>query len=176
MSRARRRRAPPPGDGIGPTRERWEKGDVEVLPQAIADEAGRPARPYRRIDLLGSLAKKGTITASMRQAGEDFHALFQYASLDALAAPDMARLPQGRRAPEMTERQLAARQKLWRALDAVGGLGSPAGSCLWHVVGAEFSIKDWALRQGWNGRPLAQEQASGVLVAALGTLQKWFGT
>jgi hypothetical protein len=176
VSRARRRGVPPQGDGAGPTRERWQKGDVEALATTIADEAGRPARPYRRIDLLGSLARKGTITAAMRQAGEDFHALFQRASLDPLRAPDMARVPHGHRAPELSESQEAARHRLWRALEAVGGLGSPAGSCLWHVVGAEFSIKDWALRQGWNGRPLAQEQASGVLVAALGTLQKWFGT
>jgi hypothetical protein len=163
------------GEGLGPTRERWQKGDVEAMSVAIADEAGRPARPYRRVDLLGSMARKGTISAEMRAAGEDFHALFQRASLDPLRAPDLARTPHGRRTLERSESQEAAREKLARAVTAVGGLASPAGSCLWHVVGCEHSIKDWALRQGWNGRPLGQEQASGVLVAALGTLTAWWG-
>jgi hypothetical protein len=162
-------------DGIAPTRERWQKGDVELMSAAIADEAGRPARPYRRVDLLGWMARKGTISAEMRQAGEDFHALFQHAALDPLRAPDLARMPHGRHLVERSEAQEAARQKLSRALTAVGGLASPAGSCLWYVVGCENSIKDWALRQGWNGRPIGQEQASGVLVAALGTLQAWWG-
>jgi len=162
-------------DGIAPTRERWQKGDVEIAPAAIADEAGRPSRPYRHVDLLGSLARKGKISAEMRQAGEDFHALFQRASLDPLRAPDLARTPRGSPRAERSDSQEAAREKLWRALTAVGGLASPAGSCLWYVVGCEHSIKDWALRQGWNGRAIGQEQASGVLVAALGTLQAWWG-
>jgi hypothetical protein len=171
----RARRSPPRADGIAPTRERWLKGDVEIMNAAIADEAGRPSRPYRRVDLLGWMARKGTISAEMRQAGEDFHALFQRAALDPLRAPDPARMPHGRHLVERSESQEAAREKLSRALAAVGGMASPAGSCLWHVVGGENSIKDWALRQGWNGRPLGQEQASGVLVAALGTLQAWWG-
>jgi hypothetical protein len=40
-----------------------------------------------------------------------------------------------------------------RALDALGGLGSPAGSYVWHVVGLQRSIREWGLRQGWGGRP-----------------------
>ena len=174
--RSARRKTPPRDDGAGPTRERWQKGDVEILAAAIADEGGRPSRPYRRVDLLGWLARKGTITPEMRQAGEDFHALFQRASLDPLRAPDLARTPHlGARRLDRSESQEAAREKLSRALAAVGGLSSPAGSCLWFVVGCENSIKDWALRQGWNGRAIGQEQASGVLVAALGTLQAWWG-
>jgi len=171
----RNRRAAAREDGIAPTRERWQKGDVERVSTAIADEAGRPARPYRRVDLLGWLARKGAITAEMRQAGEDFHALFMHAALDPLRAADPARMPRGNRTLERSENQEAAREKLARAIAAVGGLASPAGSCLWHVVGCESSIKDWALRQGWNGRPIGQEQASGVLVAALGTLTAWWG-
>ncbi len=171
----RGRRAPAHAGDIAPTRERWQKGDVERASATIADEAGRPARPYRRVDLLGWLARKGSITPEMRQAGEDFHALFQHAALDPLRAPDLARTPHGASQLSRTESQEASREKLSRALGAVGGLASPAGSCLWHVVGCEHSIKEWALRQGWNGRPVGQEQASGVLVAALGTLAAWWG-
>lgn len=33
--------------------------------------------------------------------------------------------------------------------DALGGLGSPGGSCVWHVVGVQGSIRERAMRQGW---------------------------
>jgi hypothetical protein len=35
--------------------------------------------------------------------------------------------------------------------NTLGGLGSPAGSCVWHVVGLQRSLREWALRQGWGG-------------------------
>jgi hypothetical protein len=47
---------------------------------------------------------------------------------------------------------------------ALGGLGSPAGSC-GHAVGLQRSIREWAMRQGWGGRPVRIEQAQGILVA-----------
>jgi hypothetical protein len=30
------------------------------------------------------------------------------------------------------------------------------------------SVREWAIRQGWGGRPVRREQAQGILVAALG--------
>ncbi len=65
----------------------------------------------------------------------------------------------------------AARTAVWRAIRALGGIASPAGSCLWHVVGWERSLKEWALEQGWAGRRVSQEAASGILIAALGALE-----
>jgi hypothetical protein len=46
---------------------------------------------------------------------------------------------------------------------------------LWHVLGWERSLKEWALEQGWSGRRVSQESASGILVAALGALEAHFG-
>lgn len=48
---------------------------------------------------------------------------------------------------------------------AVLSSGIPAGSCVWHVVGLQRSIREWAMRQGWGGRPVRAEQAHGILVA-----------
>lgn len=53
------------------------------------------------------------------------------------------------------------------ALQALGGLSSPAGSCVWHVVGLQRSVREWAIRQGWGGRPVDQKEAKGILLAAL---------
>jgi hypothetical protein len=60
-------------------------------------------------------------------------------------------------------------------MEALGGHVSPAGSCVWHVVGLQRSLREWAFRQGWGGRPVRQEQAQGILVAALGVLAAQFG-
>jgi hypothetical protein len=54
-------------------------------------------------------------------------------------------------------------------------MASPAGSCLWHVLGWELPVKEWALQQGWSGRRVSQETASGILIAALGALESHLG-
>jgi hypothetical protein len=59
--------------------------------------------------------------------------------------------------------------------EALGGISSPAGSCVWHVVGLQRSVREWAIRQCWGGRPVRQEQAQGNLVAALGMLAAHIG-
>jgi hypothetical protein len=55
-------------------------------------------------------------------------------------------------------------------IEALSGISSPAGPCVWHVIGLQRSVREWAFRQGWGGRPVRQEQAQGILVAALGVL------
>ena len=76
---------------------------------------------------------------------------------------------------DLTDTQVDARRRVGEALDALGGLGSPAGGCVWHVVGLQRSIREWAMRQGWGGRPVRVEQAQGILVAALGVLARHYG-
>jgi hypothetical protein len=159
--------------------ERLRHGPVELVPTVIADAAGRPARPHHAIDTLTMMERRGSITAGMRQAGEDFRRRFAQAQLDPLRALDVSRLSlgdkplrRGDHAPGL--RAEAARTAVWRAIRAVGGIASPAGSCLWHVVGWERSLKDWALEQGWAGRRVSQEAASGILIAALGALETHF--
>jgi hypothetical protein len=165
---------------VMPTPERRNHGVVERLERPIADESGRPARPYRAVDTLATMERRGSITAGMRQAGEDFRARFATAQLDPLRAADWSRLRVGissrfRAGDEPGLRIEGARDVVWRAILAVGGIGSPAGSCLWHVVGWERSLKEWALEQGWSGRRVSQEAASGILIAALGALEAHFG-
>ena len=159
----------------GPTAERRRKGDVERLERSIADEEGRPARPFRSVDTLARMLRRGSINAAMHQAGEDFRVVFAAAQLDGLRAPDLARVPQTLRDLEPTARQAEARKRVWQALKALGGIASPAGSCVWHVVGCEWTLRDWSLREGWGGRPLGEETAAGILVGALGVLQAHYG-
>jgi len=159
--------------------ERLRHGPVELVPAVIADADGRPARPYRAVDTLTLMERRGSITAGMRQAGEDFRQRFAIAQLDPLRALDLSRLSLGDKPTRRDDhapglRVEAARGAVWRAIGAVGGIASPAGSCLWHVVGWERSLKEWAQEQGWAGRRVSQEAASGILIAALGALEAHF--
>jgi hypothetical protein len=37
------------------------------------------------------------------------------------------------------------------------------------------SVHEWSMRLGWGGRPVRQEQAQGILIAALGVLAAHYG-
>jgi hypothetical protein len=139
------------------------------------DPEGRIVYHHRTVDTLGKMLKAGTITQEMHDAAKDFQAAFIVANLDPLRALPILRVPGTGRAPDLNDRQLHARRRVHQALQALGGLSSPAGSCVWHVVGLQRSSREWAMRQGWCGKPVRQEQAQGILVAALGVLAGHLG-
>ena len=134
------------------------------------DPDGRIVVHHRTVDTLGKMLRAGKITPEMHEAAQAFQANFIIAQLDTLRALPMLRVPGTGREPDQGERQLHAKRRVHDAMQALGGLSSPAGSCVWHVVGLQRSVREWAIRQGWGGRPVRQEQAQGILVAALGML------
>jgi hypothetical protein len=76
------------------------------------------------------------------------------------------RVPGTGREPDLNERQLHGRRPLAQGARGAGRLSSPAGSRVWHVVGVQRSVREWAIRQGWGGRSVRQEQAQGILMGA----------
>jgi len=139
------------------------------------DPDGRIVYHHRTVDTLGKMLRSGTIDQAMHDVARDFQAAFIVANLDPLRALPILRVPGTGREPELNERQLDARRRVHRALKALGGLSSPAGSCVWHVVGLQRSVHEWAIRQGWRGRPLERKAAVGILIASLGVLVAHFG-
>lgn len=135
------------------------------------DPDGRVVVHHRTVDTLGRMLRSGTINQAMYHAARDFQAAFAIANLDPIRAPSILRVPRPEHELELTERQIDARHRVHAAMEALGGINSPAGSCVWHVVGLQRSVREWAVRQGWNGRPIRQEQGQGILVAALGVLE-----
>jgi hypothetical protein len=127
-------------------------------------------RALRTVDTLGKMLRAVTIDQAMHDAAKDFQAAFIIAQLDQLRALPIVRVPGTGHEPDLSERQLYARRRLHEVLQALGGIGSPAGSCVWHVIGCQRSVREWAIRQGWGGRPVDQKEAKGVLVVALGVL------
>ena len=139
------------------------------------DPDGRIVYHHRTVDTLGKMLRTGTIDQAMYDAAKDFQAAFIIANLDPLRALPILRVPGTGREPELNERQLDARRRVHEAMAALGGISSPAGSCVWHVIGLQRSVREWAMRQGWGGRPVDQKAAQGILIAALGMLAEHFG-
>jgi hypothetical protein len=117
---------------VAPTRERQQRDRVERLDQQIADSSGAVARPYRAIDLLTIWERRGTITAEMHEAGETFRRLFASANLHPVRAVNFVavRAAIGGDCLDPALHILAARERIWRALCAVGGIASPGGSII----------------------------------------------
>jgi hypothetical protein len=140
------------------------------------DDEQRPADHFRTVDTLGLMLKNGTITPQMFDAGQQFSQDFARAFASGVASPKLDGLPGGTSPGQMmVERNAGAARAVRQALDAVGGISSPAGSALWFVAGLQLSIREWALRDGWNGRKLDKDEAKGILLAALGMLARYYG-
>jgi hypothetical protein len=56
-----------------------------------------------------------------------------------------------------------ARKHVGDAIEALGGQGSLVASCMWHIVGLEWSIRRWSKEHAG----VAHATGSGVLIAAL---------
>ena len=150
--------------------------DDVLEPVYEADPDGRPVVHHRTVDTLGIMLRAGTITKDMHDAARDFQAQFTIARFDAVRLHAASTRSAGRQSRgDLTDAQVDARRRVGAAMDALGGLGSPAGGCVWHVVGLQRSIREWAMRQGWGGRPIGEKQAQGILVAALGVLAGHYG-
>jgi hypothetical protein len=139
------------------------------------DPDGRIVYHHRTVDTLGKMLRAGSITPEMHDAAKDFQASFIIAQLDPVRALPILRVPGTGGERDPSERQLHARRQVHQAMAALGGISSPAGSCVWHVVGLQRSVREWAIRQGWGGRPVRQEQAQGILIASLGMLAVHYG-
>jgi hypothetical protein len=139
------------------------------------DPEGRIVVHHRVVDTLGRMLKAGTITHVMVDAGRTFERQFILAQLDPLRAPDVRRVPGNGREADPGDACLAARERVHRALRALGGHDAAPGSVAWQVLGCGCSLREWTLRRAWGGRQLRPEQATGVLIAALDLLAGHYG-
>lgn len=158
-----------------PSRWRLQHGGFSDGVREADPETGAPVVHRYAIDTLGVMLNNGTITREMHDAGAIFRRQFRIAALDTLRAMPLIRIPGSTGLDTTTEQQFQAREKVAAAIAALGGPASPAGACVWHVVGLESSITEWARRSGWGGRPIGHAQGQGVLVSALGVLAMHYG-
>jgi hypothetical protein len=158
-----------------PDEFRWRRQHGPVLPlkRQILDARGNIAAPCHGLSLLDDWEAAGRITPEMRQAGDHFHRLFRLACLDPLQAADLSRCG-ARGAHERLPGSLRARNEVHAALRDLDGISGPLGAAAWFVLGCELSLRQWAQR-GFRNRPINKDVAAGILIGALGGLQKHFG-
>ena len=140
------------------------------------DDDQKPVDHYRTVDTLALRLRNGSITGAMHDAGQQFSQDFARAFASGVASSRLDGLPAGTTPGQMmVEKNAGAARAVRDALEAVGGNSSPAGSALWYVAGLQMSIRDWSLRDGWNGKRVEKNEAKGILVAALGVLARYYG-
>ena len=161
-------------EAMGPSKWRLQHGCFSDPIRDADPETGVPVAHRRAVDTLGAMQANGTITAEMFEAGGMFRRQFRAAMLDGLRAMPMIRIVGGG-GDCITEQQITARDRVASAMQVLGGSESAAGSCIWHIVGLECSVREWAMRQGWGGRTVPATQAQGMLVAALSVLAAHYG-
>ncbi len=134
------------------------------------DPEGWPVRHCKTVDTIGRLVRSGLARPEWAVAADRFRRDFRLAQFDPLSAGDLQRMRGAGGRGAIMDRVEDARQRLFDAVAGMGGLSAPAGSIVWHVIGAEQTLNEWSLRQVWGGRPLRHEVATGILLAALAAL------
>lgn len=160
-----------PQEIIRPPSVRELRGETEWPQEQIADEEGNPSSPFRAIDILRKLHLRGTISLEEKQAGHQFQDDFDRAGLEQLRAADMGRVPSGKSSGGPTAGQIEAREAVWIAICALGGLTSAAGGCVWHVLGHRDTLEQWTTRESFAFRAINRHIARGILIGALGALR-----
>lgn len=156
---------------------RTPPADAQLVFVEEDDAEWGKVRHYRRIDTLDMLRNAKTISEGMYAAGKQFQDDFLRAYRPGYARPRMDGLPSGTTMVEtIPERHTGAARAVRDALEAVGGIGSPAGSALWHVAGLGLSIREWVVRAQWSGGyVLTAHTAAGALLAGLSMLCRHYG-
>ncbi len=140
---------------------RVRHGRVELVAETVKDSDGAPAQPYRAVDAIEAMLQRGVITKEAALAADQFRQAFRVAALDPLRAADMARVPGGH--GRGSDPPTWARKRVSEAISALGGQSSLVASCLWHVIGLEWSIRRWCREQAGIAHPTG----AGILIAAL---------
>lgn len=160
MAKRRRRRSEGDMGGvIYPTFHREAQaraagGGIEVAePERVApgqsrafmDADGRPSRPWRVVDTLMVLERRGAITAEQRGAGERFRAMFEMAGLAGVSAAPMVRRDGGD-ATRALDMRISAGREVDRACRALGRTG-PIVVALVDIVGRGMGMRAWEQRE-----------------------------
>lgn len=159
------------GIGLGPTPERQAKG--EFKPEAVTPDGKTVA--LRQVDSLATLLAKGTIDKAQFKAGQRFRGDYEaLARASAAPAQDYGRVRVDGGGAYHDPEPCTRGARAWDALGRVGGMHSPCGAVLVKVVGERMSVWQFAKSEGWDGRPMDANRASGLLIGALGALVAFY--
>jgi len=171
----KRRRSPrsTEPDVSQPSAWRRQHGNFEAAALNTEPDTGAAVARHRAVDTLGQMLANGTITPEMHEAGTMFRHLFRTAQLGSLGTSSLVRVV-GHAVRGESDHHVTARLRVAEAMDVLGGHDSAAGSCAWHVLGCQSSVREWSMRRGWSGRVVPAAQAQGMLTATLAVLAAHF--
>lgn len=136
---------------------------AEVIERDSDDqEKGKTVRRVVVADTLRRMEMAKTITSQQKRAGDEFRQDFQTAALSGIRQREMERIDMAWKSGEGLTAAEHCKRKVWRDIEALGGIGSIGAVAMWDIVGLEISIQEWAALRGWN-----RHAAGGILVAAL---------
>ena len=141
MAKRSKRHVPTLEELSNPSHWRLQHGGFSEPVRDTDPETGTPVQHRRAVDSIAAMLGNGTITPEMHEAGAMFRTQFRAAALDGIRTTQLLRIPGGT-GDTMTERQVLARQRVISAMDVLGGLHSPGGSAVWHMLGLECSIRE----------------------------------
>lgn len=156
-----------------PTLERAQHDPIELV--AERDPEGWNVKHARCVDTLGAMFNKGTISAAMLRAGRRLASDFQVAQLDPIRAQDYSQQRCGASMGGTSEMVQDAKNRVYEAMESMGGASTPCGSAAWFIIGCGMTITEWARRQVLGkGASLDTVAARGVLVGSLGALDAYY--
>jgi hypothetical protein len=117
-----------------PSRERRRQGRITRAAEQVADAQGGIGQPWIAETMLARLYRRGSISQIQMLAGEQFQRLVRDAHHDMLRAADLSRDVR-HASPVDAIAVERARDSVWVAIRALGGMTSPCGSCAWFVLG-----------------------------------------
>lgn len=138
-------------------------------PDSVPDAQGKAGDPLKIYDTLARLLSSGSISQAEYRVGREFQRNFAEAHFEQLRASDPNRIPSqhgGDMSDGQAARVTAARQRVWDAVQHIGGLTSPLGGVLWDVVGLGMSAEEHIERSRFS----SAKTIRGLLVAALSML------
>ncbi len=160
---------------LGPLPARLRHGTVVPPERQTLDARGAIGAPYRALDWLELMERRGAISPEMRAGGDRYASDFRAAHLDPLRALriDRPRIEHPHGPPSAPAAEaLSARGRIQAAQRALGGPGSPCERAAWHVLGFGRSVAEWCREEGgW----LRQETAKGIVIGALAVLAAHYG-
>ena len=142
-----------------------------TLRRDMVEVDGKQVKATRNVDVLKQKHAAGDITNAMYKAGIKFQVDFDTGAWDAMPGSRYDGMPRSGGSPGSVSLQVVdARTETLKAIDALGGFGSPCAVAVWWIVGQRWSISQLAGQPDKNMGISRHETLTGTLLGGLGVL------
>jgi len=141
----------------------------------VTDVEGNISAPHMVRDVVTILERSGKLDERAADASRRFQDDFAVAQLSGYQAVDLTRPIGGGSSPAgPSDHVMAARDRVWTAAEALGGMGSPGAGACWDILGLGYSIREHAERTLFGAQSLSRIAATGVLITAAHVLARHY--